>query len=139
MYIQVFLCLHCTLCTRNVKFSLLKLCLLTQTCTCTKVSVLYYTCWLYCTVIVFQGTGIHLEITDCELCWQNVKTNSLIANQPINRMRVWAVGQEDERYFNFLSIFNFNLFLIFYFIFILQRIWLYSQKSINKEIRLSCF
>ena len=43
---------------------------------------------------------MHIRITGTELHWLNVANNSVLMNQQISRIRVWGVGQENERYFN---------------------------------------
>lgn len=53
---------------------------------------------LYSVVCIYlQNDKLHLQIQGLDLKWLNAIDGSVILTQSINKIRVWGVGQDNDR------------------------------------------
>lgn len=50
------------------------------------------------THLCFQGEAVFLQVKGLDFFWLHPQTLSQLRVQPINRIRVWGIGLENERW-----------------------------------------
>ncbi len=62
-----------------------------------KLSAVHHFTVCVCVCVCVQGKVVFLQIQGMELRWLNPETSNPHAVQPINKIRVWGIGLENER------------------------------------------